>query len=318
MTDKISNIGKTLMKPVLVFVYNRPSHTRETLNALSLNEGADKTHVIIYSDGAKSISDTAVVNEVREICRQASGFYQLTIVEREKNFGLAGNIISGVSMEIKKYGSVIVLEDDLITSPGFLNYMNDALKFYRNTNIFSICGYSPQLNIPSDYPYSTYLSPRIGSWGWASWEEKWKQVDWELADFEQFIRNPREKKRFESGGNDLTIMLLKQKLNKINSWAVRFTYACFKLDNRVVYPVQSLVRNSGIDGSGTHMKKTDKYTSSSADKIDSKLFCPAELENYSIQTQFRRFYSTSILRRGLNFLKLNGFLIGERFQMLKK
>jgi hypothetical protein len=307
-----------IMKPVLIFVYNRPYHTRETLKALSLNEGADKTCVIIYSDGAKSDSDILFVNEVREICRQADGFYQLTIVEREKNYGLAGNIISAVSLEIEKAGSVIVLEDDLITSPGFLNFMNNALEYYRNTNIFSICGYSPQLNIPADYPYSTYLSPRIGSWGWASWQEKWNQVDWETVDFYQFIRNSGERNRFEKGGNDLTIMLLKQKLNKINSWAVRFTYACYKVENRVVYPVQSLIRNAGIDGSGTHMKKTKKYQSNCAESIESNLFCPAEHENDTIQTQFARFYSTSIPRRGINFFKLYRFLIWERFQKPKK
>ncbi len=307
-----------IMKPVLIFVYNRPYHTRETLKALSLNEGADKTHVIIYSDGAKSGSDAALVNEVREICRQSTGFYQLTLVEREKNYGLAGNIISAVSLEIEKSGSVIVLEDDLVTSPGFLRYMNDALEFYHNSNIFSICGYSPQLNIPTDYNYSTYLAPRIGSWGWASWDEKWNKVDWETVDFDQFIRSPMKRKRFEEGGNDLTIMLLRQKIHRINSWAIRFTYACFKLDNRVVYPIQSLVRNVGIDGSGTHMKRTDKYESSIADRIDQKLFCPAGLENAVIQKRFRKFYSTSLLRRWINFLKLNWFLTGERFLKPKR
>ena len=314
MTDKNDNIGNSLMKPVLVFVYNRPSHTREMLKALSLNEGADKTHVIIYSDGSKSASDKVWVAKVREECKQARGFFRLTLIERDKNYGLAENIISGVSHEIEKYGAVIVLEDDLVTSPGFLKYMNEALDFYSNTNIFSICGYSPQLKIPAEYTYSTYLAPRIGSWGWASWEEKWKKVDWEVADFYQFIRSPRERKRFEAGGNDLPVMLLKQMQKKINSWAVRFTYACFKLDNRVVYPIQSLVRNAGIDGSGTHMKKSDKYKSRITDKVESSYFCPPAHENAAIRRQFRKFYSTSLFRRTLNILKICRFLIMSGFQ----
>jgi len=303
------------MKPVLVFVYNRPSHTREMLKALALNEGADKTHVIIYSDGSKSETDKVWVAKVRQECKQASGFFRLTLIERDRNYGLAENIISGVSQEIEKYGAVIVLEDDLVTSPGFLKYMNAALEFYRNTNIFSICGYSPQLKIPSEYKYSTYLAQRIGSWGWASWEEKWKKVDWEVTDFYHFIGSPRERKRFEAGGNDLSMMLLKQKLNKINSWAIRFSYSCFKLDYRVVYPVKSLVRNAGIDGSGTHMKKTKKYKSIVTDKVESSYFCPPTLENVTIQKRFREFYSTSLVRRALNILKFNRFLIMKGFQM---
>ncbi len=296
------------MTPVLVFVYNRPSHTLKTLQALSLNEGAQGTDVVIYSDGAKSDFDVSQVLEVRRICKNIQGFKTLTVIERERNFGLAANIIEGVSHEIKKYGAVIVLEDDLITSTGFLRYMNDALLFYKDSRIFSICAYSPKIQIPRNYNYSTYLTPRIGSWGWASWEKKWNQVDWNVNDFDTFISDKKKREKFNGGGNDLTIMLLKQRLGKINSWAIRFTFACFKLNNRVVYPVKSLIQNAGADGTGTHMKASRKYESDVADSIDSTLFCSESLENREILEQFRVFYSTSFVRRIINFLKLYSFL----------
>jgi hypothetical protein len=300
---------KTFITPVLVFVYNRPSHTLKTLEALSLNEGAEKTDVIIYSDGARGEFDTPDILEVRKICKEIKGFKTVSVIERERNFGLAANIINGVSHEIKKYGSVIVLEDDLISSKGFLRYMNEALQYYRESTVFSICAYSPKIQIPRDYLYSTYLSPRIGSWGWASWEDKWKQVDWELSDFDEFIAKRNERKKFESGGNDLTAMLLKQKLGKINSWAIRFTYTCFKLNYRVVYPVKSLIQNKGADGTGTHMKTSNKYESETGDTIDSTLFCPVNSENTEILRQFRLFYSTSLIRVLINFVKLRAFLL---------
>jgi len=306
------------MSPILVFVYNRPYHTAETLKALSLNLGADKSDVIIYSDGPKSENDAPAVNDVRQICRNASGFGSVSLIERPRNMGLADNIISAVSVEIRKYGSVIVLEDDLITSEGFINYMNEALEFYRDSDIFSICGYSPGIDIPESYRYSTYLTSRIGSWGWASWVGKWELVDWELNDFKEFIQNKKTRKNFESGGNDLAIMLLRQKTGRINSWAVRFAYACFKYGNRAVYPVYSLIRNTGIDGSGTHMKKSDKYVSTTVDSISRESFCPVDFINPEIQKNFRNFYSTSVLRRVINFFKLNGFLSKMTFTGLFK
>ena len=296
------------MSPILIFVYNRPFHTLETLKALKLNIGADKANVIIYSDGPKSEKDYTLVNDVRNICRNVSGFGSLTLIERPQNIGLANNIISAVSYEIRKYGTVIVLEDDLITSVGFIKFMNDALEFYKNSEIFSICGYSPKISIPDSYIHSTYLTPRIGSWGWASWEEKWKQVDWDVKDFDVFINDSNARNTFNKGGNDLTTMLLRQKLNQIDSWAIRFTYSCFRSGNMVVYPMKSLVKNIGVDGTGTHMKKSLKYDSPIINTIDEKLFCPLNVVNTDILEQFGLSNSTSILRKVINYFKLKAYI----------
>jgi len=296
------------MTPVLIFVYNRPKHTQLCLEALSRNFGAEQTDVIIYSDGAKAKKDLDSVNEVRSVCREIKGFGKIDIIERSSNFGLAANIISGVNEQIQKSGSVIVLEDDLITSQGFLKYMNESLAFYKNSSIFSICAYSPDIRIPDDYLYSTYLSPRIGSWGWASWREKWELVDWELLDFNNFIRSRKSRMLFEAGGDDLSIMLLKQKTGKINSWAVRFAFGCFQAGGTTVYPVKSLIENSGIDGSGTHMKSSNRYKSQITESIDSGKFCPDKTIKKEIITQFASYYSTSILRKLINMVKLQSFL----------
>lgn len=296
------------MIPVLIFVYNRPKHTQLTLEALSRNFGADQAEVIIYSDGAKSQKDLESVNKVRLTCKKMLGFKKIEIIERANNWGLAANIISGVSEQMQKYGSVIVLEDDLITSPGFLKYMYDSLAFYKNSNIFSICAYSPDIKVPNDYVYSTYLSPRIGSWGWASWQEKWNLVDWNLQDFDNFIKSKKSRMKFEIGGDDLSIMLLNQKTGKINSWAVRFTFGCFLVGGNNVYPVKSLIQNSGIDGSGTHMKKSSRYKSKITESVDTGGFCPDNVIRKEIITQFASYYSTSILRKLINLVKLQSYL----------
>lgn len=57
--------------------------------------------------------------------------------------GLAESIISGVSSVIKKYGRVIVFEDDLVSSPLTLEYLNIMLDNYKNQeDVMSVTSYS--------------------------------------------------------------------------------------------------------------------------------------------------------------------------------
>ena len=299
------------MIPVLLFVYNRPYQLEQALKALALNEGAEDTPIFIYSDGAKNLADLKSVEEVRSICRNIHGFKEVMLIERERNYGLAENIISAINVEINKFGSVIVLEDDLITSPGFLNYMNDALVHYANSKIFSVCAYSPDIKIPAEYAYSTYSTPRIGSWGWGTWSEKWNAVDWKIHNFNDFMMDKNARRNFNIGGNDLTVMLLKQKQKKINSWAIRFSYNCYQQGGKVIYPVKSLVRLMESDGQGTHMKNRLsflKYKTPVIEKIDTRYFCPSDVENEEIIERFRSFYSTSLFRQLINMLKINFYI----------
>ncbi|TAJ11180.1 sugar transferase [Marinilabiliaceae bacterium JC017] len=289
--------------PIALFVYNRPVHTLSTLQHLQKNKGAADSCLYIYSDGPKQPKDEGAVNQVREIINRAQGFKSIKVIERQNNFGLARNIIEGVSEILQNHENIIVLEDDLLTSEGFLKYMNTSLSFYKDSRIFSICGYHPPISIPKTYSYSTFLVPRIGSWGWATWREKWLKADWQVKDFNVFIKNKKERLQFEKGGNDTAMMLLSQQTGKNNSWAIRFNYACYKDDGLCAYPTQSLIQNAGIDGSGTHMKKSNKYAASVTQCIDLSNLCPPEVVDEKIQQNFRRFYNTSLFRRTINHLK---------------
>jgi hypothetical protein len=295
--------------PIALFVFNRPLHTQKTLHALANNRGAENYMLTIYSDGARTPAEEKKVNEVREICRKATGFASVELIERETNWGLANNIISGVGQLMEKHGRAIVLEDDLMTSEGFLEYMDAALDFYQHKPVFSICGYSPPIAIPQTYTYTTYLAMRNGSWGWATWKDRWDRVDWELADFDAFFSSRKNRKAFSAAGNDLPMMLLKQKMNIINSWSIRFCYASYKVMQPSVYPTGSLVRNIGIDGSGTHMKQTNKYDICFDNRHIDSLLCPSNEINASIQANFKRFYNTSAFRWLINEVKTVVYLI---------
>jgi len=288
------------MVTIALFTYNRPQHLRKVIGALSNNLDYSNSRLIIYSDDASDDKDVKLVQEVRSICEGVKRPKELEVIKRIGNKGLANNIIEGLSELFIAYDAIVVLEDDLVTSPGFINYMSRALDYYRDRQVFSICGYSPAGIVPADFPYSTYLVPRIGSWGWATWRERWALADWEVKDFKQFIFSDIEIDSFNKAGNDLTPMLVKQQAGLNNSWAIRFAYAGFKHLMPTVYPSKSLITNIGNDGSGTHVPSSNKYRAAITEFVDGDRFCPHDFINEEISKKFKSFYDTSIFRSLIN------------------
>lgn len=248
------------LSPIILFTYNRPLHTYRTLEALSANTLAEKSDLYIFSDAAKSVKDADKVKEVREVIHRTKGFRKITIQEQSTNKGLANSVIAGVSEILKNNPKVIVLEDDLITSPNFLVFMNSLLnEFQGSSNIMSIGGYRFPFKLPPSYTHNIMLSRRFPSWGWATWSDKWSLADWKVRDFEELSRNEKKIKEFNRGGEDLFEMLKDQKEGLIDSWAIRWAYAHYKYNMYSLIPSQSKVLNIGADGSGTHVASTSRY-----------------------------------------------------------
>jgi len=244
------------LAPIVLFVYNRLDHTRQTVEALQKNELAKESELFIYCDNAKNEDARVKVDEVRAYVDRIDGFKKVTIIKREKNWGLADSIIDGVTKIVNEYGKIIVLEDDLVTSPYFLKFMNETLEIYEiREDIFSVTGFNyPKnvLNIPSYYKDELYLSYRCMSWSWGTWKDRWDKVDWNVKGFEQLKNDKIKIDKFNRGGQDLFPMLKSQIEGKIDSWAIRFCLAHSMNDSFCVYPVKSLVNNEGFDGSGVH------------------------------------------------------------------
>ena len=130
-----------ILAPVLLFVYNRPFHTRKVIEALQVNEYSLQTNLIIYSDASNDPFNLEVI-QTRNYLKNVGGFKSISIIERQENWGLAKNIIDGVTSIVNRYGKVIILEDDLVVSPYFLKYMNEALDLYeKEEKVISIHGY---------------------------------------------------------------------------------------------------------------------------------------------------------------------------------
>lgn len=288
--------------PIALFVYNRPEHIQRTVDSLKSAECFEDIHLYIFSDAAKLSEDISKVEDVRQICREIK-VNNFELIERSENYGLARNIIEGIGYIFNIYDEVVVLEDDIVVSPYFIQYFKSALSFYRGKNVFSISAYTPKIDIPKEYQFSTYFMMRNCSWGWATWKDKWENVDWQVADFDNFIVDRVKRCKFNECGTDLSPMLLRWRIGEINSWSIRFCYAAFKMGEPTVYPVVSLVQNCGVDGSGTNMKKSFKYDTQMSSYIDICNFAKDVQINEQIRKSFRKIYNTSLYRRTINMFK---------------
>jgi len=245
--------------PIALFVYNRPEHTKRCLKSLSENLGFSDSKLYIYCDGPKDGSDRENVKEVVDIANDANKYGNVQVVVRLSNYGCAQSIIDGVTQILEKYKSVIVVEDDLVLSKYFLNYMNTALNYYeKNTNVMQISGYMYPVNL--DIKHDTFFLSIPTSWGWGTWQRAFKHLDTEMLYYEQIINDSSLRSKFNFYDSyDFFGLLEKQKNNVIDSWGIRWYLTTFMLNGLTLYPHNSLVNNSGFDGSGTHCGVNNKY-----------------------------------------------------------
>ncbi|MCK9160708.1 MAG: glycosyltransferase [Bacteroidaceae bacterium] len=247
--------------PILLFVYNRPAHLQQAIKSLLLNDEAIDSLLFIYSDAAKDEDDLSNVEEVRQYIHTIKGFASVTIIERENNWGLAQNIIDGVTTQVSRFGRVIVLEDDLILAPYFLRFMNDALETYKDepkVGHIQACDFTLAPNLPD-----TFLIKWTGSWGWATWDRAWKYFNPDGKVLLKELTRRKLTRTFDFNGSyPFTRMLRRQVEGKNNSWAIRWNASLFLNDILSLNVGKSLVKNNGFDGSGTNCGGGGLYDSS--------------------------------------------------------
>lgn len=242
------------LAPIVVFVYNRPDCAKRTLEALGNCFLAKDSELFIYSDAPKNEKSDILVSEVRKVISSVDGFKHITIIERDKNLGLSVSIITGVTEIIQKYGKVIVVEDDLVVNPGFLVYMNEALRKYEdNEQVMSVTAYS-FTNYFAKKLSDTYFLPMPSSWTWGTWKNRWDLFDvnaegWEILKTDRALR----RKFIFCKSTGFYSMLLKQMEEKtIDSWAIRWYWTIFKRNGLTLYPKKTLVNNEGYENNGVH------------------------------------------------------------------
>lgn len=275
--------------PILLYVYNRPQHLRRCVKSLLANNLAKESEVFIFSDASKNEGDAETVSQVRQYIKTISGFKEIYIIEREKNWGLARSIIDGVTTVISEYGRVIVVEDDLVVSPYFLQFMNDALETYKDeerVGHIQACDFTQDSSLPD-----TFLIKWTGSWGWATWERAWKHFNPNGQQLLNELERRKKTREFDFNGKyGYTRMLRRQIEGKNNSWAIRWNASLFLNDILSLNVGKSLVSNEGFDGSGTNCGGGGLYASNLyMNRLSVERISPIE-ENKEARKAFERYY----------------------------
>ncbi len=264
------------LAPIVLFVYNRPWHTEQTLNALMQNELASESVLYIYADGPKENSskeELQKIEDTRQIIRKQTYCKETFIIESTTNKGLSNSVIDGVTTIVNKYGKIIVLEDDLVTATGFLKFMNTALKRYENEEkVMQIAGYFFPIKKIKKRNTSFFL-PMATSWGWGTWKRAWHRFDPIATGYQELKNHPALAKKFDLNDSYPYSKMLFQQMEKhiIDSWAIRWWWIMFRENGITLFPDCSLINNIGYDSEGTHTKNPDPYI---LNKFD---------ENYYIQ-----------------------------------
>jgi hypothetical protein len=277
------------LAPIALFAYNRPQHLRQTVEALAANALAAESELFVFLDGLRNESDRVLGGEIREYVSSINIFQSVSLIEQDQNIGLAASIIGGVSRMLESYEAVIVMEDDIVTSPFFLRYMNEALCAYRDDEaVASIHGFVYDIKgLPE-----TFFLRGADCWGWATWRRAWRFFE---ADGTRLLRGLEERKLLREfdldGASHYTQMLRDQIEGRNDSWAIRWHASAFLKGMLTLYPGRSLVRNIGLDGSGTHCHDVPAHLSVEADN------CPVCVNRLPVSE------NTEVRKRIVDFLR---------------
>ena len=236
-----------MISPICLFLYNRPVHTEKVLESLILNAQCCESELFVFIDGPESEMQNKLKSLVLDYSQK---FKQVTIETSGENQGLARSVSSGVTKVTQKFGKVIVLEDDIVVAPYFLEYMNTGLELYKSSKtVFSINAYMHPIHFNTN---ETFLSPlATSSWGWGTWSDRWDKFTLQIdkGDVSRIQKNKELRSQFNLGDLDYAKMLDNKK-----SWAIKWYYCAFKNNALGLFPTQTLVENIGFDGSGVHTK----------------------------------------------------------------
>lgn len=260
--------------PVMITTYSRLDHLRQTIEALRRNVLADQTTVFVYVDGPRP-GDENKVDAVKSYLATVDGFLAFNVIERWQNLGAHENAKLANYEILQKFGALIRMEDDIVSAPGFLTYMNAALEKYRNNKrVFSVSAYCPPIRIPQGYSSDVFFLRRFNGWGCGIWLDRLESVYRPISvdEFDRFSANKEQVRAFvNGGGKDMLRMLREVAHGRLDAGDISAMYYQFLNDQYTVYPTQSLVQNIGFDGSGVHCGSSSQFDVALSGKLSFNL-----------------------------------------------
>lgn len=296
--------------PIAIFVYKRPIHTKRMVDSLIKNNEYMDSPITVYCDGPRTEQDIKEVAETRGIIKKM--LPKANLIEQDENQGIAASIINGVSEQCKKYGRVIVFEDDLVLSSDVLRYFNKALDYYEaDENVMHVSGYT--LPVERELP-STFFFREASCWGWSTWERAWKNFEPDSKLLADYLFSNQLLKEFNVNNSyPYWEMLLARINNEIDSWAILWYASIFMNKGLALFPGKSKIQNTGFDGSGNHCGRTTQYD---VDLYEGDVNYPAQInENNAALEAIVEFRKKGIMsfidHRIRNFRAVARYLMGN-------
>lgn len=294
------------LAPIAIIAYNRPWHLEQTINALLRNTEASKSRLFIFSDAPRTEKDREPVKQVRKYLRSLKGFKKVTVVSRQKNYGLAKSVVSAVNHVLKYHKKVIILEDDLVTSPFFLQYMNAGLELYENDEtVASIHGFFYDLGgkLPD-----TFFLRGTDCLGWGTWQRAWAAYEPNGQILLKKLEEKQLTRAFDYDGTfSYTQMLKDQIAGKISSWAIRWHAASYLKEMLTLNPGKSLVRHIGNDGSGTNVG-FETFLDTRLTETPTPMYRIQTVENTEVRSRLAAYYRKIFRRPGIVHRAMKRFL----------
>jgi len=292
--------------PIVVFAYNRARLLRNLLQSLRENRFAEQSELYIYVDGAKDADDHQRVSEVIAVAQSTEGFLKTTVRVSSKHNGLAMSIRNGVSEVLQKFGVAIVLEDDLYVSRQFIAVINTLLKtFESDKRIMQVSGFGPKLSCQIGESQEYYLCGRSQSWGWATWVDRWNTIDWNITDYQSFLRDRHLTKNFSALGSDLMQSLQKYSDGEMDVWLIAYIYNMYRKKMYAVCPRHSLVRNDGFGADASNCRNYNRYAIDFNENVE-----------YNVPTDIQ--YDKKIEQNALRFWSVRYRIYGKIMTIVDK
>jgi hypothetical protein len=300
------------LAPIALFVYNRPKHTYRTLKALESADLSIYSDLYIFCDGPKKADDLVninLINDVVEICKKKYSFRSVNLIQNEINKGLSKNIISGINFVLQKHDRIIVLEDDILVSIGFLKFMNDSLNLYEyESKVGCIHGWNYPLNT-KNIQDETFFLYGADCWGWATWRRAWDKFELDGSRLLEEIIKANSEYDFNRRNTIDYIQMLKNQISGNNdSWAIKWHASLFIENMYCLHPVKSMVINIGLDSTGSNFgsssirQKQNSYTVVNPIKIEDSEWFHNEFQNKTTEYFFTQSFYQVKKRKLKEFL----------------
>lgn len=312
-----------MLAPILISVYTRRESFLKCIESLKKSTLASKSILYIVSDYAYKEEDKIVIDKIRKDIEKIEGFKQVISINRTENLGAFLSINKAIEEVLEKHEKIIFLEDDIRTSPYFLEYMNNSLeRFKNNPKIFSISGYNfPIQNLSFMLKEDIFIWGRYCPWGIGTWKDKWEKIDWNLKEYPNFIKNKEKVKKFNKIEPNCIIMLEKDREGIVKATDARICFHMFQNNLYTIYPRKTLTVNRGHDGNGEHCGVNKKYFLQELNED----FDPVLIDNleenkevYRMMYKFHCSFLIQIVKPILKKIKLFNLINNFRYFIMRK